>query len=252
MQTYDWLSQGENIIFEGAANKQYYVNGINLPYNKGGKLILTDKQLVFQAHGFNVGTRLDKIPLESITGVEKAIHPLMPTPNMIKVETRLSEKYEFIVSGKDKGKWLEIIPKGVSEFKSRQGNTINEQRASDNEFKCLQCGYIGQNAFRFCPICGTEFVEKREDTVEEKISCPKCGVALDKGLKFCPNCGTKLMKECPKCGYDVEDGVKFCPNCGALVEVEHNCPNCGRAYEEGQRFCFECGTKLINDEENSN
>ena len=31
MQTYDWLSQGENIIFEGAANKQYYVNGINLP-----------------------------------------------------------------------------------------------------------------------------------------------------------------------------------------------------------------------------
>ena len=40
MQTYDWLLQGENIIFEGAANKQYYVNGINLPYNKGGKLIL--------------------------------------------------------------------------------------------------------------------------------------------------------------------------------------------------------------------
>ena len=72
MQTYDWLSQGENIIFEGAANKQYYVNGINLPYNKGGKLILTDKQLVFQAHGFNVGTRLDKIPLESITGVAKS------------------------------------------------------------------------------------------------------------------------------------------------------------------------------------
>ena len=215
MQTYDWLSQGENIIFEGAANKQYYVNGINLPYNKGGKLILTDKQLVFQAHGFNVGTRLDKIPLESITGVEKAIHPLMPTPNMIKV------------SGKDKGKWLEIIPKVVSEFKSRQGNTINEQRASDNEFKCLQCGYIGQNAFRFCPICGTEFVEKSEDTIEEKISCPNCSVALDKGLKFCPNCGS-------------------------LIEVEHNCPNCGRVYEEGQRFCFECGTKLINDEENSN
>ena len=179
MQTYDWLSQGENIIFEGAANKQYYVNGINLPYNKGGKLILTDKQLVFQAHGFNVGTRLDKIPLESITGVEKAIHPLMPTPNMIKVETRLSEKYEFIVSGKDKGKWLEIIPKVVSEFKSRQGNTINEQRASDNEFKCLQCGYIGQNAFRFCPICGTEFVEKREHLFNY---CPLQGIANNKEL----------------------------------------------------------------------
>ena len=252
MQTNDWLSQGESIIYEGKANMQYNVKGINIPHNKGGCLILTNKSLVFQAHAFNLGSKLDKIPLENIANVDKGFNPLVPTPNMIKVETRLGEKYEFVVVGRDKEKWLEIIPKVVSEFKSRQGNTINEQRASDNEFKCLQCGYIGQNAFRFCPICGTEFVEKSEDTIEEKISCPNCSVALDKGLKFCPNCGTKLMKECPKCGCDVEDGVKFCPNCGSLIEVEHNCPNCGRVYEEGQRFCFECGTKLINDEENSN
>ena len=252
MQTYDWLSQGENIIFESAASKVWNVKGINLGGNKGGKLILTDKQLVFQAYAFHIGTRLDKIPLENITGTAKTFNPLVPNPNMIKVETRLGEKFEFTFWKKDKEKWLEIIPKAVSEFKSRQGNTINAQRVSCNEFKCLQCGYIGQNAFRFCPICGTEFVEKREDTVEEKISCPKCGVALDKGLKFCSNYGAKLMKECPKCGYDVEDGVKFCPNCGSLIGVEHNCPNCGRVYEEGQRFCFECGTKLINDEENSN
>ncbi len=252
MQTNDWLSQGESIIYEGKANMQYNVKGINIPHNKGGCLILTNKSLVFQAHAFNLGSKLDKIPLENIANVDKGFNPLVPTPNMIKVETRLGEKYEFVVVGRDKEKWLEIIPKAVSEFKSRQGNTINAQRASDNEFKCLQCGYIGQNAFRFCPICGTEFVEKSEDTIEEKISCPNCSVALDKGLKFCPNCGTKLMKECPKCGCDVEDGVKFCPNCGSLIEVEHNCPNCGRVYEEGQRFCFECGTKLINDEENSN
>ena len=252
MQTNDWLSQGESIIYEGKANMQYNVKGINIPHNKGGCLILTNKNLVFQAHAFNLGSKLDKIPLENIANVDKGFNPLVPTPNMIKVETRLGEKYEFVVVGRDKEKWLEIIPKVVSEFKSRQSNTINEQRASDNEFKCLQCGYIGQNAFRFCPICGTEFVEKSEDTIEEKISCPKCGVALDKGLKFCSNCGAKLMKECPKCGHDVEDGVKFCPDCGALVEVEHNCPNCGTTYEEGQKFCLECGTKLINDEENSN
>ena len=248
MQTNDWLSQGESIIYEGKANMQYNVKGINIPHNKGGCLILTNKNLVFQAHAFNLGSKLDKIPLENIANVDKGFNPLVPTPNMIKVETRLGEKYEFVVVGRDKEKWLEIIPKVVSEFKSRQSNTINEQRASDNEFKCLQCGYIGQNAFRFCPICGTEFVEKSEDTIEEKISCPKCGVALDKGLKFCSNCGAKLMKECPKCGHDVEDGVKFCPDCGALVEVEHNCPNCGTTYEEGQKFCLECGTKLINEE----
>lgn len=73
MQTYDWLSQGENIIFESAASKVWNVKGINLGGNKGGKLILTDKQLVFQAYAFNIGTRLDKIPLENITGTAKNI-----------------------------------------------------------------------------------------------------------------------------------------------------------------------------------
>ena len=125
MQTYDWLSQGENIIFESAASKVWNVKGINLGGNKGGKLILTDKQLVFQAYVFNIGTRLDKIPLENITGTAKTFNPLVPNPNMIKVETRLGEKFEFTFWKKDKEKWLEIIPKAVSEFKSRQGNTSN-------------------------------------------------------------------------------------------------------------------------------
>lgn len=49
---------------------------------------------------------------------------------MIKVETRLGEKFEFTFWKKDKEKWLEIIPKSVSEFKSRQGNTINAQRVA--------------------------------------------------------------------------------------------------------------------------
>ena len=168
MQTYDWLSQGENIIFESAASKVWNVKGINLGGNKGGKLILTDKQLVFQTYAFNTGTRLDKIPLENITGTAKTFNPLVPNPNMIKVETRLGEKFEFTFWKKDKEKWLEIIPKAVSEFKSRQGNTINAQRVSCNEFKCLQCGYIGQNAFRFCPICGTEFVEKKKILLKRK------------------------------------------------------------------------------------
>ena len=43
MQTNDWLSQGESIIYEGKANMQYNVKGINLPHNKGGCLILTNK-----------------------------------------------------------------------------------------------------------------------------------------------------------------------------------------------------------------
>lgn len=71
MQTYDWLSQGENIIFESAASKVWNVKGINLGGNKGGKLILTDKQLVFQAYAFNIGTRLDKTLLKILQVQEK-------------------------------------------------------------------------------------------------------------------------------------------------------------------------------------
>ena len=92
MQTNDWLSQGESIIYEGKANMQYNVKGINLPHNKGGCLILTNKNLVFQAHAFNLGSKLDKIPLENIANVDKGFNPLVPTPNMIKVETRRTRR----------------------------------------------------------------------------------------------------------------------------------------------------------------
>ena len=36
MQTNDWLSQGESIIYEGKANMQYNVKGINLRIIKAG------------------------------------------------------------------------------------------------------------------------------------------------------------------------------------------------------------------------
>ena len=87
---------GEKILYLKVQRvKVWNVKGINLGGNKGGKLILTDKQLVFQPYVFNIGTRLDKIPLENITGTAKTFNPLVPNPNMIKVETRLGEKFEF-------------------------------------------------------------------------------------------------------------------------------------------------------------
>ena len=53
--------------------------------------------------------------MENIANVDKGFNPLVPSPNMIKVETRLGEKYEFVVVGRDKEKWLEMIPKAVKE-----------------------------------------------------------------------------------------------------------------------------------------
>ena len=211
MSNYEWLSQGESIIYEAAANKQWNVKGINLPGNKGGQLILTDKHLVFQAHAINLGTKIDKIPLRNITSVDKGFHPLTPTPNMIKVETKLGEKYMFVVTGKDMETWLEVIPKAVKECADVPKN--DDTIIKDNIYKCQNCAYSSNKSFRFCPECGTEYVE--------------------------------AVNRCKNCGANISDEMKFCPNCGASTFVEHNCPNCGTEYKEGQKFCLECGQALL-------
>lgn len=186
MQTYNWLSQGENIIYETKANKQLNIKGINLPVNKGGKLILTNKHLVFQAHTFNLGTNLDKIPLENITNVEKGFHPLVPTPNMIKIETRLSEKYMFIVTGKDMEKWLKIISKAMNECSVTPKDDLITSKTTNNEYKCMSCGYVAQRPYKFCPECGA--------AVNMERRCPGCGVIVEEGQKFCSACGQSLME----------------------------------------------------------
>lgn len=193
MQTNDWLSQGESIIYEGKANMQYNVKGINLPHNKGGCLILTNKNLVFQAHAFNLGSKLDKIPLENIANVDKGFSPLVPTPNMIKVETRLGEKYEFVVVGRDKEKWLEMIPKAVKECSvdAKKNKVMTNYDTvpnnADKIYKCSNCGYTAQNNFKFCPKCG-------EASKQEK-HCHNCGSICKEGQKFCTECGAKLINE---------------------------------------------------------
>ena len=185
MQVYDWMSNDESVIFEGAASKQWNIKGINLPGNKGGKLILTNKQLVFQAHAINLGTHLDKIPLKNITSAEKGFSPLIPNPNTIKIETRLGEKYMIIVMGNDMEKWLESIPKAVAECSNATEDNSKISNISGNEYKCMSCGYISQKPFKFCPECG--------EPVNTEQKCPGCGAVVDKGQKFCTECVQSLL-----------------------------------------------------------
>lgn len=104
----------EQIIFEGAANMQYQAKGAGvlgavLGHNKGGKLVLTDKSLIFKAHALNIGQKEYCIPLQDINFTQNTFHILTPTPNMIKIELQNGESYKFVVRGKDKDRWKSLI-----------------------------------------------------------------------------------------------------------------------------------------------
>ena len=66
-----------------------------------------------------------------------------------------------------------------------------------------------------------------------KVNCPFCGEKIDEDAKFCPHCGSnltevkeeavenqeeKITKLCKNCGRDLSKIAKFCPKCGQKVE----------------------------------
>ncbi|MDE7268272.1 MAG: hypothetical protein K2N89_12470 [Lachnospiraceae bacterium] len=99
----------EEIVFQGAVNMQYQGLGSVLGHNKGGQLTLTDKRLIFKAHALNIGQKEYIVPLQDIKFAQDTFHVLTPTPNMIKVELQSGEVYQFVVKGKDKDTWKNLI-----------------------------------------------------------------------------------------------------------------------------------------------
>jgi len=69
-----------------------------------------------------------------------------------------------------------------------------------------------------------------EKTVS-KVSCPYCGDKIDKDSMFCPLCGSNLanikeestvtkevkIKHCYKCGTELAKEAKFCAKCGQKI-----------------------------------
>ena len=99
----------EEIIFQGAVNMQYQGIGSALGHNKGGQLTLTNKNLIFKAHALNIGQKEYLVPLQDIKFAQDTFHVLTPTPNMIKVELQSGEVYKFVVKGKEKDTWKNLI-----------------------------------------------------------------------------------------------------------------------------------------------
>ena len=114
---YDFLMPGEKIIMEGAANKRQ-LGGL---LTKGGHLVLTDRRLVFIAHALNFGSKFDEIPFSKITFTGNTLNLLLPTPNMIRVNTVDGKNQGFSVTGKQKTQWKEKIAEVVQNYRREQG-----------------------------------------------------------------------------------------------------------------------------------
>ena len=109
------LLPNEQIIMEGAANKQQ-----SFFSNKGGKLILTNQRLVFKAHAFNFGSKLDEVSLSELASAGKGIiTPWIMTANKIEVSLISGEKWKFVVTGKQKEQWKQKINEAVSSYQQK-------------------------------------------------------------------------------------------------------------------------------------
>jgi len=138
--SYDFLLPGESVIKEGNANMQQF-GGMN----KGGKMILTDKRIIFKAHAFNFGSKLDAINLSDITMTGNTINLLTPSPNMIQVKTNYGTQYQFVVTRKDKEDWLKQISlaadkiinssENIGENNNLQTNTVYQEVTRKDDLK---------------------------------------------------------------------------------------------------------------------
>jgi len=63
------------------------------------------------------------------------------------------------------------------------------------------------------------------------MKCPKCQAENPETNKFCPECGTKFVQVCPQCGAERLLGDKFCAECGhalgepkAVLSIDYSQP----------------------------
>ena len=91
------LKQNEQIIKQGAANLQKGIETV------GGKLYLTNRRLVFEAHKINIQGGNTEIELPNIHSLEKCwtkflgFIPMMP--NSLAVYTKSGKEYRFVLFG---------------------------------------------------------------------------------------------------------------------------------------------------------
>lgn len=103
------LQPGETIVKKGRANLQRGAETV------GGRLFLTDRRLIFEAHKMNVQRQQEEVARDQITSVTKAwmrflgIVPL--APNTLAVATADKRELRLVLSGREEWRrLLEQVP----------------------------------------------------------------------------------------------------------------------------------------------
>ena len=110
---------------------------------------------------------------------------------------------------------------------------------------CVKCGRVEKNAnSRFCGACG--------GALAEELHCPKCHRLLDWSMRYCPECGIDVYqyKEESDTGKQIEPALPVCRYCGATAKkaAATFCYQCGKPLAAPERKCASCGCKLEEDD----
>lgn len=84
------LMENEQIYFDVLANLFRGIEAV------GGKLMITDRRLIFKSHTFNIQTGTTEILIEEITEVKKR-NTLRIIPNGISVTTKNGVEYNIVL-----------------------------------------------------------------------------------------------------------------------------------------------------------
>jgi hypothetical protein len=99
------LEPDESVLKEGRANLQRGAETV------GGRLFLTDRRLIFEAHIFNVQRGADRYPLGAIEEMRPAwtkLFGVIPlAPNTLSVRTTDGAEHNLVVRGRNS--WMEAI-----------------------------------------------------------------------------------------------------------------------------------------------
>lgn len=99
------LEEGEELIAYGVANLFRGLESV------GGKLFLTNKQLVFKSHNINVQTGTTKLTLDRIESIDKR-KTMLIVENGLLVRTINGHEFKFVVN--DRNEWLKVLNESLS------------------------------------------------------------------------------------------------------------------------------------------
>ena len=75
------------------------------------------------------------------------------------------------------------------EFTPSRTAPRKQEDSSQKHTYCANCGKTGESFYKFCPECGSKWVE----LVRPSNQCA-CGTVLNGACNFCPNCGKQKKK----------------------------------------------------------